>query len=166
MVSEVEFPWFRGPRLVRRHRVCWASLPFDNSDEPVTSSSCCSRCPQAMAHYLSPHGDPNNLAQHGMQPGIPMDPNQPPPPPPQHFQSQQPPPLPNIPRKRKKVDPESGEPATPAEPRRLRRSHEACARCRSKKIKASPAGRHRRQIPVASPISLRLTHLSFSPHRL
>ena len=36
-------------------------------------------------------------------------------------------------RKRKKND--SGEPASPAEPRRLRRSHEACARCRSKKIK-------------------------------
>ncbi|KZV62773.1 hypothetical protein PENSPDRAFT_657862, partial [Peniophora sp. CONT] len=36
-------------------------------------------------------------------------------------------------RKRKKN--ENGEPSSPAEPRRLRRSHEACARCRSKKIK-------------------------------
>ncbi|VDC07224.1 unnamed protein product [Peniophora sp. CBMAI 1063] len=36
-------------------------------------------------------------------------------------------------RKRKKND--NGEPSSPAEPRRLRRSHEACARCRSKKIK-------------------------------
>ncbi|TFY56393.1 hypothetical protein EVG20_g8937, partial [Dentipellis fragilis] len=53
--------------------------------------------------------------------------------------------------KRKKTDAGgSHEPATPAEPRRLRRSHEACARCRSKKIKASPGGRHRRQFPVCS----------------
>lgn len=37
-------------------------------------------------------------------------------------------------RKRKKAG-ENGEEAAPAEPRRLRRSHEACARCRSKKIK-------------------------------
>jgi hypothetical protein len=36
-------------------------------------------------------------------------------------------------RKRKKNDVND----EPAEPRRLRRSHEACARCRSKKIKAS-----------------------------
>lgn len=75
-------------------------------------------------------------------------------------------------RKRKKN--ENGEPSSPAEPRRLRRSHEACARCRSKKIKvrmiyislgggetkgagarpaigpglASPAGRHRRHFPA------------------
>jgi hypothetical protein len=43
----------------------------------------------------------------------------------------------------------------PAEPRRLRRSHEACARCRSKKIKVSaavkssvfPVGVARRQCP-------------------
>lgn len=38
----------------------------------------------------------------------------------------------------------------PSEPRRLRRSHEACARCRGKKIKASPDGRHRRQLPLRS----------------
>ncbi|KAI0048973.1 hypothetical protein FA95DRAFT_1490113 [Auriscalpium vulgare] len=38
-------------------------------------------------------------------------------------------------RKRKKTDPNSAEPSTPVEPRRLRRSHEACARCRNKKIK-------------------------------
>ncbi|KAH8994785.1 fungal-specific transcription factor domain-containing protein [Lactarius akahatsu] len=51
---------------------------------------------------------------------------------PQQPQAQtQPPPPPG--RKRKKA--ENGEPSTPAEPRRLRRSHEACARCRSKKIK-------------------------------
>ncbi|KAI0249886.1 hypothetical protein BJV78DRAFT_633652 [Lactifluus subvellereus] len=36
-------------------------------------------------------------------------------------------------RKRKKT--ESSEPSTPTVPRRLRRSHEACARCRNKKIK-------------------------------
>ncbi|CAL1715967.1 unnamed protein product [Somion occarium] len=64
-----------------------------------------------------------------------MDPSQGPPPPPQ----QQPPPAQQTPqstssRKRKKA--ENGDEAPhPAEPRRLRRSHEACARCRSKKIK-------------------------------
>ncbi|EJD06683.1 uncharacterized protein FOMMEDRAFT_131550 [Fomitiporia mediterranea MF3/22] len=38
-------------------------------------------------------------------------------------------------RKRKKATGEGEEPASVSEPRRLRRSHEACARCRSKKIK-------------------------------
>ncbi|KAL5485752.1 hypothetical protein ACEPAI_6793 [Sanghuangporus weigelae] len=40
-------------------------------------------------------------------------------------------------RKRKKVTVDGEEAAAMSEPRRLRRSHEACARCRSKKIKAS-----------------------------
>ncbi|KAJ6607367.1 fungal-specific transcription factor domain-containing protein [Mycena sp. CBHHK59/15] len=48
-------------------------------------------------------------------------------------------------RKRKKNGDDEG---SPSEPRRLRRSHEACTRCRAKKIKASPAGRHRRQLPL------------------
>ncbi|KAI0059169.1 hypothetical protein BV25DRAFT_1146977 [Artomyces pyxidatus] len=52
---------------------------------------------------------------------------------------QQPPQTPQQPaapsRKRKKTDSNGAEPTTPSEPRRLRRSHEACARCRSKKIK-------------------------------
>jgi hypothetical protein len=109
-----------------------------------------------MAHYLPTHGDPN-LPPHTLQTALQMDPNHPPPPHMQGPPTQ--PPMISVPRKRKKVDPDSGEPAQPAEPRRLRRSHEACARCRSKKIKASPVGRHRRQIPVVSPISLRLTHL-------
>ncbi|KAF7424362.1 hypothetical protein PC9H_009669 [Pleurotus ostreatus] len=48
-------------------------------------------------------------------------------------------------RKRKKNS--SEEPHAPSEPRRLRRSHEACARCRSKKIKASPQeDRHRQTL--------------------
>ncbi|TDL25488.1 hypothetical protein BD410DRAFT_784479 [Rickenella mellea] len=38
-------------------------------------------------------------------------------------------------RKRKKAGVDNEDPPTPTEPRRLRRSHEACARCRSKKIK-------------------------------
>ena len=46
-------------------------------------------------------------------------------------------------RKRKKQNGENDESPSMSEPRRLRRSHEACARCRSKKIKASPVGRHR-----------------------
>lgn len=87
-------------------------------------------------------------------PSLQIDPNQPPPMQPPAAAQQQPQ-TPGPPRKRKKADPDSGEPPTPAEPRRLRRSHEACARCRSKKIKASPVGRHRRQIPVLSPLASR-----------
>ncbi|KIK81187.1 hypothetical protein PAXRUDRAFT_15381 [Paxillus rubicundulus Ve08.2h10] len=41
-------------------------------------------------------------------------------------------------KKRRKADSGSDDVTSPSEPRRLRRSHEACARCRSKKIKASP----------------------------
>lgn len=50
-------------------------------------------------------------------------------------------------KRRKKTEQGTDEVQSPSEPRRLRRSHEACARCRSKKIKASPDGRHRRQFP-------------------
>ena len=48
--------------------------------------------------------------------------------------------MPTPARKRKKGTGEDNEPPGPSEPRRLRRSHEACARCRSKKIKASLSG--------------------------
>lgn len=54
------------------------------------------------------------------------------------------------PRKRKKND-SSDE---PSEPRRLRRSHEACARCRSKKIKVSHRGKSRRATPTAIALPL------------
>ena len=62
-------------------------------------------------------------------------------------------------RKRKKAA-ENGDEGAPAEPRRLRRSHEACARCRSKKIKVSATARcpprfapiFRRHLPSTSTI--------------
>ncbi|KZT73483.1 hypothetical protein DAEQUDRAFT_721541 [Daedalea quercina L-15889] len=77
-----------------------------------------------MAHMIPPHGD-LSLAHSSLQSALQIDPNQ------QQAQQQQPPP----PTSRKRRKGEGDEPAQPAEPRRLRRSHEACARCRSKKIK-------------------------------
>ncbi|KAF8240685.1 hypothetical protein L208DRAFT_1384110 [Tricholoma matsutake] len=54
----------------------------------------------------------------------------------QQLQSPQPAPPPTSANKRrKKTEPGTDEVQSPTEPRRLRRSHEACARCRSKKIK-------------------------------
>ncbi|RDB30994.1 Transcriptional activator protein acu-15 [Hypsizygus marmoreus] len=58
----------------------------------------------------------------------------------QQQQQQQPPqqqaaPQPTSNKRRKKADAGSDETHTSSEPRRLRRSHEACTRCRSKKIK-------------------------------
>jgi len=100
-----------------------------------------------MTHILPPHPE-LNIAQSSLQSALQMDPSAPQPPPPPDQQSPQPSSAGS--RKRKKTDSAPGEPSTPAEPRRLRRSHEACARCRSKKIKASPVGRHRRQLPVLS----------------
>lgn len=50
-------------------------------------------------------------------------------------------------KRRKRAEGNDDDGPASSEPRRLRRSHEACARCRSKKIKASPDGRHRRQFP-------------------
>ncbi|KAH9945483.1 uncharacterized protein BXZ73DRAFT_86951 [Epithele typhae] len=88
-----------------------------------------------MTHLLPPHPD-LNLAHSSLQTALQIDPNQQPPPTPQHS-----PPPPTTPgsqpssRKRRKANDGSDEPVHPAEPRRLRRSHEACARCRSKKIK-------------------------------
>jgi hypothetical protein len=80
-----------------------------------------------------------------IQSTLQLDPNQPGPPPPAP-----PPPPPQVQqRKRKKIE-NGGEASSSAEPRRLRRSHEACARCRNKKIKASPAGLDRRQLPCSA----------------
>ncbi|TFK50055.1 hypothetical protein OE88DRAFT_1726606 [Heliocybe sulcata] len=80
-----------------------------------------------MTHLLPPHAN-LDLSQSSLQSALQIDPNQP------GMQAQQAqqedvPPA----RKRKKAD--SQEAGSAAEPRRLRRSHEACARCRSKKIK-------------------------------
>ncbi|KAI0636191.1 fungal-specific transcription factor domain-containing protein [Trametes polyzona] len=89
-----------------------------------------------MSHMLPSHPD-LNLAHSSLQSALQIDPNQQPPPTPQHQQ----PPHPSqqsASRKRRKVNENGEEAPHPAEPRRLRRSHEACARCRSKKIKASP----------------------------
>ncbi|KAF9523552.1 fungal-specific transcription factor domain-containing protein [Crepidotus variabilis] len=68
-------------------------------------------------HLIQQHQD-----QHEQQGGPP---GQPP------AQGSQPP----ASKRRKRADGTGEEASSPAEPRRLRRSHEACARCRSKKIK-------------------------------
>jgi hypothetical protein len=125
--------------------------------------------PIAMTHVLPPHPQldirssesPSSIHQMDQQPPIDAQ------------QSQQSPtqPPPSQSRKRKKA--ENGEPTTPAEPRRLRRSHEACARCRSKKIKVGPIsrnssslgplarrGKSRRSTPSAIPWPLLLEFLS------
>jgi hypothetical protein len=94
--------------------------------------------PIAMTHVLPPHPQldirsseaQSSIQQMDQQP--PIDAQQP--------QQSQPQPPPSQSRKRKKA--ENGEPTTPAEPRRLRRSHEACARCRSKKIKVGTISRN------------------------
>jgi hypothetical protein len=86
---------------------------------------------------ITPSAEANTI-----QSTLQLDPNQPGPPP-------APPPPPALQKKRKKI--ENGvEAGSSAEPRRLRRSHEACARCRNKKIKASPAGVDRRQLPCSA----------------
>jgi hypothetical protein len=90
--------------------------------------------PIAMTHVLPPHPQLDIRSSEAQNPIQQMDQQQSHIDPQQSPQAQaQPPPPPG--RKRKKA--ENGEPSTPAEPRRLRRSHEACARCRSKKIKVS-----------------------------
>ena len=106
-----------------------------------------------MTHLL-PHRNDLNLQHSSLQTALQMDPQQQQQQQPQQQQQQPQQQVPSQPaaRKRKKVDANGDEATHQAEPRRLRRSHEACARCRSKKIKASPVGRHRRQIPaLASP---------------
>lgn len=99
-----------------------------------------------MTHILPNHTD-LNLAPSSLQSALNMDPNHQP----QNHQQQTAQTSAqsgsSAPRKRKKNDAGNDDASSPSEPRRLRRSHEACARCRSKKIKASPAGRHRRQLP-------------------
>lgn len=91
------------------------------------------------------HLQMQQAAGQGGQQGVPQGPSQ----------SSQPPP-----KRRRRADGAGEDGPAPAEPRRLRRSHEACARCRSKKIKASPVGRDRRQFP--STISLLFSHFSSS----
>jgi len=91
----------------------------------VTNNS--PRTGPTMTHDVLPKSEPNPAPQ-SLQSALQMDPQQPP----QH-------PTPQPSRKRKKNDPND----EPSEPRRLRRSHEACARCRSKKIKVC-AGKCRR----------------------
>src|SRR6266478_4365592 len=81
-----------------------------------------------MTHTVLPKSEPSPTSQ-SLQTALQMDPQQP----------QQPAQQPAQPaRKRKKNDLND----EPAEPRRLRRSHEACARCRSKKIKVGPISRN------------------------
>jgi hypothetical protein len=101
-----------------------------------------------MTHILPPHTD-LNLVPSSLHSALHMDPNQQ-----QQQQLQQAnqphqQQAPTTSKKRgRKADANSDDAGSPSEPRRLRRSHEACARCRSKKIKASPVGRHRPQISV------------------
>jgi hypothetical protein len=94
--------------------------------------------PIAMTHVLPPHPQLDIRSSEGQESIQQMD-QQP------HVDTQQPQQAqvqstPSQGRKRKKA--ENGEPSTPAEPRRLRRSHEACARCRSKKIKVGTISRN------------------------
>ncbi|KAG1843956.1 fungal-specific transcription factor domain-containing protein [Suillus subalutaceus] len=87
-----------------------------------------------MTHILPPHTD-LNLVPSSLHSALHMDPNQ------QQQQLQQPnqphqQQAPTTSKKRgRKADTNSDDAGSPSEPRRLRRSHEACARCRSKKIK-------------------------------
>ncbi|EIN04953.1 hypothetical protein PUNSTDRAFT_146228 [Punctularia strigosozonata HHB-11173 SS5] len=100
-----------------------------------------------MTHIVPPHEDLGLAPATSFHPP-PMDPalhqQQPQQLPPPHDGAASAGPFPPGPasKKRRKATTEDGsEPHTPAEPRRLRRSHEACARCRSKKIKASAVTR-------------------------
>lgn len=69
-------------------------------------------------------------------------------------------------KRRRRTDAGDEDSPSSSEPRRLRRSHEACARCRSKKIKASPAGRHRRQFPETDIVSCQVRLETSSLHCL
>jgi hypothetical protein len=91
-----------------------------------------------MTHVLPPHPQLDIRSSEGQDSIQQMD-QQP------HIdtqQSQQSPAQATPPQGRKRKKAENGEPSTPAEPRRLRRSHEACARCRSKKIKVGTISRN------------------------
>lgn len=84
---------------------------------------------------IPPHSD-LNLAPSSLHSTLHMEQPQQGQPPQQH--QPQAPPQPAPPpasKKRRKADGSESGASSPSEPRRLRRSHEACARCRSKKIK-------------------------------
>jgi hypothetical protein len=98
-----------------------------------------------MTHILPPHTDINLVVPTSIQSALQMDQQSPT----TQQQQQQPTTTTTTPtnttntttttsRKRKKNDSMVDDPTSHPEPRRLRRSHEACARCRNKKIKASP----------------------------
>ncbi|KAH7884597.1 fungal-specific transcription factor domain-containing protein [Phlebopus sp. FC_14] len=89
-----------------------------------------------MTHILPPHTD-LNLAPSSLHSALHMDhaqPQQQPNSQVQQQQSQQQAPQQSS-KKRRKTESNADDVSSPSEPRRLRRSHEACARCRSKKIK-------------------------------
>jgi hypothetical protein len=98
------------------------------SPSPVTTTV------TTTTHMLPPRSDiaPGHP---GLQGGLKIVPSQPQQTPQQS--GQEAPPFKSS-RKRRKAD--NGEDAGPAVPHRPRRAHEACARCRIKKIKASPVG--------------------------
>ena len=115
-----------------------------------------------MTHLLPPHGVDLNISQHSsISQALDLS---------QHQQGpqmgQQGADAPATPsnggptgaRKRKKTNGDVEDGGGQSEPRRLRRSHEACARCRNKKIKASPAGRHR--LSIGKFPNIRLSFLS------
>lgn len=108
-----------------------------------------------MTHILPPHSDISLHSALHMEQRQPQQHIQPAQQQPQQQQQQpsHPQQAPSQPsKKRRKPDSTQDDVTSSSEPRRLRRSHEACARCRSKKIKASPVGDYRPQI------SVRLSH--------
>lgn len=122
------------------------------ADSGVSSITAISPPSSSTMTHLLPHRQDLNIQHSSLQSALQMDPNQQQPQQQQQIPQQQQLAQQPAQRKRKKADANGEEAPHQAEPRRLRRSHEACARCRSKKIKASPVGRHRRQIPaLASP---------------
>ena len=119
------------PEWIKKIQPCKPSM----MQSLPTSGSCQSVEPITMAHVLpsnrqldirSPAGQ-NTIQKLDQQPYTDPQPRPAPAPAPA--------PAPHPQRKRKKA--KNGEPSTPAEPRRLRRLYEACARCRSRRIKVS-----------------------------
>jgi hypothetical protein len=145
-------------------------IAADDERRPAQGSSNAYECPAGLNMLPSQLGQPNNIpVPSSLQSALAMDANQP------HLQMQPPPPPqgagPSAPTaastgKRRRKGTDTGEDAPPSlpEPRRLRRSHEACARCRSKKIKASAVGVARRQFPYFFP-SILMFFVIFSPVR-
>lgn len=105
-------------------------------------SSLPSSTSQAMTHILPPHAEVPVVQHSSISSALEMEQQQQQHPSPTSPQEAMPPASGSSGKKRKKGG-EGEETAAMSEPRRLRRSHEACARCRSKKIKASPVGQHR-----------------------